>query len=132
MNAVAAAQPLAPPRAEAAIHGFIAAIGAGDLRGAAACFTREGCLVTPDGTAIHGRAEIAGILAQLIARRTEIEVEQLVIRRANDIALATGWFSMCSDGPDGARLSQACGPTAALHLVEGSWKIAVIAPWANR
>jgi uncharacterized protein (TIGR02246 family) len=132
MNAVAAARPLAPTRAEAAIYTFIAAIGAGDLRGAAACFTREGCLITPDGTAIHGRPHIASILAQMIARRTEIEVEQLVLHRADDVAMASGWFAICSDGPDRARIRQACGPAMALNRVEGSWKIAVLAPWAKR
>jgi ketosteroid isomerase-like protein len=125
-------EPTAPTGADTAIYRFIATLGAGELSAAAACFTRKGCMVTPDGTAVHGRADIAAILAQLIARRTEIEVEQLVVRQADDIALAIGWFAMRSDGPDGARVSQSCGPTAALQLVEGSWKIAVLAPWANR
>jgi uncharacterized protein (TIGR02246 family) len=117
--------------AQNALYAFIAALSAGDLRGAAACFTREGCMITPDGTAVHGRSEIASILAQLIARRTEIEVEQLVLRRAGDVALATGRLTLRSDGPEGARIEQSCDPTLALRKVEERWKIAILAPWAS-
>ena len=113
------------------LHAFIAAIGAGDRRAAAACFTREGCLVTPDGTAVHGRPEIAAILAQMIARNTEIEVEQLAIRPAGDVALAGGRLAMSSDGPEGRRVVQACRSSLVLREVEGAWKIAILAPWAN-
>ena len=109
---------------------FIAALSAGDVRAATACFTREACLITPDGTAIHGRSEIAGILDQLRARRTEISVEQLVVREAGDVALADGRLTIRSDGPEGARITQSCDPAAALHRVEGTWKIAVLDPWA--
>ena len=42
-------------------------------------------MITPDGTAVHGRSQIATILSQLVARRTEIEVEQLVLRRAGGL-----------------------------------------------
>jgi len=117
-------------QAENALYAFIAAVSARDAVTAAACFTREGCLITPDGTAVHGRADIAGILAQLIARRTEIEVERLAVRRAGDVALATGHLKMRSDAAEGTRIAQACDPTIALRRVEGTWKIAILAPWA--
>ena len=112
------------------LHLFIASLSAGDVRSATACFTREACLITPDGTAIHGRSEIAGILDQLRARRTEISVEQLVVREAGDVALAGGRLKIRSDGPEGARIEQSCDPSAALHRVEGVWKIAILDPWA--
>ncbi len=117
--------------AENALYSFVAALGAGDVRGAAACFTREGCLITPDGTAVHGRPEIAAILAQLAARRTEIAVEQLVVRRAGDVAVASGRLVLRSDGPAGARVGQACMPSVALQMIEGRWKIAILEPWAH-
>jgi ketosteroid isomerase-like protein len=116
--------------AQDALHLFIAALSAGDVRGATACFTREACLITPDGTAIHGRSEIAGILDQLRARRTEISVEQLVVRQAGDVALAGGRLTIRSDGTEGARIEQSCDPSAALRRVEGVWKIAILDPWA--
>jgi ketosteroid isomerase-like protein len=125
----APARPLAAA-AQDALHLFIAALSAGDVRGATACFTREACLITPDGTAIHGRSEVAGILDQLRARRTEISVEQLVVRQAGDVALAGGRLTIRSDGPEGARIEQSCDPSAALRRVEGGWKIAILDPWA--
>lgn len=127
------AAPAVAPEASAQdiLHVFIAALSAGDVRAATACFTREACLVTPDGTAIHGRSDIAGILDQLRARRTEISVEQLVVREAGDVALAGGRLTMRSDGAEGTRIAQTCDPTAALHRVEGTWKIAVLDPWAS-
>jgi ketosteroid isomerase-like protein len=117
-------------QAEGAVYAFIAAVGAGEAVTAASCFTREGCLITPDGTAVHGRGEIAGILAQLIARRTEIEIERLAIRLAGDVALGTGHLKMRSDAAEGAHIVQACDPTIALRRVEGTWKLAILAPWA--
>jgi uncharacterized protein (TIGR02246 family) len=118
------------PAAETALYALVAALGKGDLPAAAACFTREGCMVTPDGTSVHGREQISALLAQLIARRTEIEVQQLVVRRAGDVALASGRLTLRSDATEGTRIAQPCDPTLALHRVEGRWKIAVLAPWS--
>jgi ketosteroid isomerase-like protein len=134
-GALVASEPAAAGRAEApaenALYSLTAALGEGQVRAAAACFTREGCMITPDGTAVHGRSQIAALLSQLVARRTEIAVEQLVIRRAGDVALATGRLTLRSDGPEGARIEQSCDPTLALRRIEGIWKIAILAPWAS-
>ncbi len=117
--------------ADRPLYSFIAALAGGDLTGAAACFTREGCLITADGTSVHGRREIADLLAQLIARRTEIEVEQLVLRRAGEVALADCRWTMHSDGPEQSRFSQSSAATVVVREVERVWKIAVIAPWGS-
>lgn len=123
--------PLAPASVENALYAFAAALSSGDRTAAAACFTREGCLITPDGTAVHGREDVAAILAQLIARRTEIEVEQLAVRRAGDVALGTGRLTLRSDGPAEARIEQSCSLALALSRVEDAWKIAILSPWAS-
>jgi uncharacterized protein (TIGR02246 family) len=125
------ASPAQAAQADAALHSFAAALSRGDLHGAAACFTREGCLITPDGTSVHGREDIAEVLAQLVARRTDIEVDSLVVRQAGDIALASGRVTMRSDAPEGTRFAQTCDPTMVIHRVEGTWKLAVIAPWGS-
>lgn len=88
-------------------------------------------MVTPDGTSVHGRSEIIAILAQMVARRTELVVEQIFVRRAGDVALAGGRLTLRSDGPEGARIEQSCDPSLALRRIEGSWKIAILAPWSN-
>src|SRR4051794_2725276 len=114
-----------------ALHAFSAALSGGDIRGATACFTREGCLITPDGTAVHGREDIRAVLAQLIASRTEVEIQRVVVRRAGEVALASGHVTMRSDGPEGTRFLQACDPMMVIHRVDGTWKLAVIAPWGS-
>lgn len=131
MKALTPAPPPAAASVEEALRDFIEALGEGDLGGAAACFTREGCMITPDGTAVHGRAAVAGLLAQLIDRGTEIDVSQVVVRRAGDVALLGGRLTLSADGPLGARVFQTCRPTMAMRRVEGRWKIAILAPWAG-
>lgn len=118
--------------AENALYSFAAAVRDGKTALAAACFTREGTMITPDGTAVHGRADVAALLAQLTARRTEIEVEQLVVRRAGDVALATGRLKLRSDGAAGARIEQSCSLNLVLRHLEGAWKIAILSPWASQ
>jgi ketosteroid isomerase-like protein len=102
-----------------------------ELSSAAAFFTREGCLITPDGTAVHGRPNIAGVLVQLTARHTQIEVEQVVVQGAGDVAFASGRLTMRSDGPDGSRFAQSCDLNLVLRRIEGKWKIAILAPWGT-
>ena len=128
---VEAASATQAQRAENALYSFTAALSGGDLHAAVACFTREGCLITPDGTAVHGRDDIAGVLAQLRASRTEIEIDRVVVRRAGDVALASGHVTMRSDGPEGSRFAQACDPMMVIHRVDETWKLAVIAPWGS-
>jgi uncharacterized protein (TIGR02246 family) len=117
--------------AENALYAFAAALSSGDAPRAAACFTRDACLITPDGTSVHGRGEIVGILGQMTARRTEVEVEQLVVREGGDVALATGLLTIRSDGAEGTRIAQSCVPSVALREVEAAWKIAILSPWQS-
>jgi uncharacterized protein (TIGR02246 family) len=117
--------------AENALYSFASAVRDGDPSLAAACFTREGTMITPDGTAVHGRADVAALLFQLTARRTEIEVEQLVVRPAGDVALATGRLKLRSDGAAGTRIEQSCSLNLVLRHLEGAWKIAILSPWAS-
>jgi ketosteroid isomerase-like protein len=116
---------------ESALVSFTAALSGGNLQGASACFTREGCLITPDHTSVYGREDIAGVLAQLIAAGTEIEIDRVVVRQAGEVALASGRVTMRS-GPEGTRFVQTCDPTMVIQRVEGTWKLAVIAPWGSR
>lgn len=116
---------------DGALSMFTAALSRGDLQAAARCFTREGCLITPDGTAVHGRSEISGVLAQLIARGTQIEIDRVVVRRAGDVALASGHVTMRSDAPEGTQFVQACDPMMVFQRIEDAWKVAVIAPWGS-
>lgn len=114
-----------------ALHSFVAAVGAGDLLASARCFTRDSCVITADGTAIHGREEVSKILSQLIACRTRIEVGQVTVRRAGHVALAHATWTMRRDGPGGHDFAQSSESTAVLRDLEGCWRLAILAPWGG-
>ena len=126
----AAAVPAKSEPAES-LHSFVAAVGTGDLLAAARCFTRDSCVITADGTAIHGREEVSKILSQLIACRTRIEVGQVAVRRAGQVALAKATWTMRRDGPGENEFSQASESTTVLREVEGCWRLAILAPWGG-
>jgi len=107
---------------------FAAAISRGRLDVAVACLTRDACLVTPDGTAVHGREAIAGVLAQLIDARAEVSIELAAVLAAGDVALAHEHWQISSGSP-GAELVRSTRPTLVLRRVESQWKLAVAAPW---
>lgn len=110
---------------------FAQALSIGNLEAAAACFTRDACLVTQDETSIHGRDHIRPVLAQLIARRTQIEVDFRTVLASGDVALARERWTIRADGVEGSRFEQTASPTLILHLVEDSWKLAIAAPWGR-
>ena len=104
----------------------------GDCAAAAACFTREGCMITPDGTAVHGRAEVGG--DPRAADRTPHGDRGRAARRAPgrrrrprhrppDAALRRPGR--------GRAIEQTCSLTLALRRIEGAWKIAILSPWAS-
>lgn len=109
---------------------FVRALYVGDLDAATACFARDGCLITPDATAVHSRERIRPLLAQLIARRTEIEVELSNVVGAGEVALANErWRVRSGIGDEAPRVEQTLSPTLVLRQIEGEWKIAIAAPW---
>lgn len=107
---------------------FAAAISRGRLDAAIACFTRDACLVTPDGTAVHGRDGIASILTQLIDARVEVSIEVAAVLRAGDVALAHERWQIRPRGAE-AEFVTSTRPTLVLRRVESRWKLAVAAPW---
>ena len=104
-------------------------LSAGDLNLAAACFTRDACLLTPDTTAIHGRDHIRPVLAQLIARHVQIEVEQRNILEAGEVAFVREHWLVNAEGSTASRFEDACTPLLVLKQIESSWKIAIAALW---
>ncbi|MGN6254354.1 MAG: YybH family protein [Solirubrobacterales bacterium] len=109
-------------------HRFATAISRGRLDVALRCLTRDACLVTPDGTAMHGREAIGGVLAQLIAARVEVSIEVAAMLRAGDVALAHERWRIRSHGVE-QEFVRSTRPTLVLRQVESRWKLAVAAPW---
>jgi uncharacterized protein (TIGR02246 family) len=132
MTAISASSLERPARSpEHACRSFTRALGAGQLEVATACFTRDGCLVTPDATAVRGRESIRDVLAQLIARHTQVAVESSTVLATADVALAHERWTIRSDGAEGASFVQRSAPTLVLRRVEGDWKLAIAAPWSE-
>jgi uncharacterized protein (TIGR02246 family) len=111
---------------------FARAVSAGDLAKAAASFTRDGCLITPDATAIHGREQIRAVLAQMVIRRTDIQVELSGTVDAGDVVLAHQRWRIRSGEEGGQRLEQTANAILVLRQIEGKWKLSIAAPWGCR
>jgi ketosteroid isomerase-like protein len=102
------------------------------LDAAATCFARDGCLITPDATAIHGRESIRRVLAQMIVRRTKIEVELSTAVGAGEVVLLHQRWRIRSGEQAEGRLEQIADAIMILRLVEGTWKLSIAAPWGYR
>jgi ketosteroid isomerase-like protein len=108
---------------------FAASISRGDLDGAAHCFAKDACLVTPDATAVKGRDEIRPILHQLIALESQIEVQESSVLLAGEVALGTERWLVTSSGSEGDSFTRSLTPMVVLRQLEGVWKLAVALPW---
>lgn len=106
-------------------------IGRGDLQGAARCFAKDACLITPDATAVRGREEIKPILHQLIVAGSRIEVQESLIVLAGEVALGSERWILTSAGTDGAPFTRTLTPTVVMKQIEGAWKLAVAMPWGR-
>jgi ketosteroid isomerase-like protein len=118
---------VSPPPVVAHLE-FVRALSRGDLDGATSCFAREGCLITPDLTAIHGRNRIRPVLAQLIASGAEVEVDSGHLVDAGEVFLARERWRIRT-GKEGDQLERICDTTLVMRLVEGHWKLVIAAPW---
>jgi len=109
-----------------------ASISRGDLDGAARCFAKDACLLTPDATAVRGREEIKPILHQLIVVGSQIEVQESSIVLAGEVALGSERWLVTSAGSEGAPFTRTLTPTIVLRQIEDLWKLAVAMPWVRR
>jgi ketosteroid isomerase-like protein len=102
------------------------AIRDGDLHTAQSRFTEDACLITPDATAVYGRAEIRPILAQLIDAGTVIQVETGSLVRVGGLALGSERLHFRSRGVPHRQTFPAC---TVLRWQGNDWRIAIAAPW---
>lgn len=127
--ASASARPASPVKS---CLSFAQAVSTGDLDRAAACFARDGCLITPDATAVRGREEIRAVLAQMIGRQTEIQVELSSTVAAGEVILASQRWRIRSGEPEERRFEQTANAVLVLRRIEGEWKLSIVAPWGYR
>jgi ketosteroid isomerase-like protein len=108
---------------------FAQALSAGELDAAAACFARDGCLVTPDATAIYGRERIREVLAQMVRRRTEIRVELSSSIGVGEVVLLHQRWRISSGERPGERFEQTSDAVLVVRQMEAAWKLSIAAPW---
>lgn len=108
---------------------FAEALSAGDLDAAADCFARDGCLVTPDATAIYGRERIREVLAQMVRRRTEIRVELSSSIGVGEVVLLQQRWRIRSGDRPGECFDQKSDAILVVRQIEEAWKLAIAAPW---
>lgn len=118
-----------PERTRAALT---RALDAADLAAATSCFARDACFLTPDATVIHGREEIRPILAQMIARGTQVDVLCSSVLIAGEVALVSERWRISSAGAEGSVFEQSASPKMVLRRVEGDWKLSIAALWGLR
>jgi len=124
---VALARGLTTP--EGATSAFCEAISRGQLDQACGCFVRDGCLITPDATVVHGRDAIGSVLAQLIATGARVSIQVSAFVAAGDVAMARERWRFESEAPQGRPFAQESSPTMVLRRLESDWKLAIAAPW---
>ena len=108
---------------------FAQALNRGDLDDAAACFARDGCLITPDATAVHGREQIRDVLAQMIWARTEIGIDLSSSILAGEVLLLHQRWRICSGKSPRERFERTVDAVLVVRRIEGSWKLSIAAPW---
>ncbi len=121
--------PPLPSTPEQALCSFAEALDSSDLDAAVLCFARDAGFLTRDATLIHGREEIRAILAQLIAMRLQVQVEQRSMLPLGDVALSSERWRMRFAAPDGAPFEQTSRATVVLRRIEDRWKLLLAAPW---
>lgn len=108
------------------------AVNRGELDLAASCFARDGCLVTPDATAIYGRERIREVLAQMVIRRTRIEVELSSSVGVGEVVLIHQRWRISSGERRGERCEQVSDAVLVARRIEERWKLSIAAPWGYR
>lgn len=108
---------------------FAQALNAGELDNAAACFARDGCLVTPDATAIYGRERIRELLAQMVRQQIEIRVELSTAVGVGEVVLLHQRWRILSGDRLGERVEQISDAVMVVRRIEGTWKLSIAAPW---
>jgi ketosteroid isomerase-like protein len=128
------AETIASPRLtepRAALENLLSCLDTTNASLAVACFTRDARLITADRTVLCGRPNIRRLLAQLIDAGTTLELSEVVLTEAGEVALLTGGLLTHTPRPEGVLHSRRSDLTALLRIREGDWKFAILDPWGQ-
>jgi ketosteroid isomerase-like protein len=114
---------------EAISQAFAAAVVGRDPEAAGACLAAEGCLLTPDGTEVRGRAQMREVLAQLAVTHTQIRVELGRVLTAGAVAVAAQNWTLSSKGPHREPFERSHAALLVLGREKRGWRVTIVAPW---
>jgi uncharacterized protein (TIGR02246 family) len=119
--------------AEAVVSDFTQALSSGDPQAAIACFAPDGCLITPDGTAVAGVDRILEVLVQMTVARSRIQFGPPRIIRAGEVALCSQHWTVSLAAAGNPRLEQQFDSTIVLRSAGGSgrWRLVIASPWGR-
>lgn len=110
---------------------FAATLLGGDAEAAAAYFSPDARLLTPDGTEVAGRRAIAEVLAQLSAPTQRLQIRAGRTLRVEGVALATQYWKRSSSAARVESFERSSTATLLLGRSEGRWRILIASPWGN-
>ncbi|HEV7769647.1 MAG TPA: DUF4440 domain-containing protein [Solirubrobacterales bacterium] len=114
---------------EATSRAFAQAIGARDPEAACAFLAADGCLLTPDGTEVRGKAQVREVLAQLTGIHTLIRIEMGRVMIAGSVAIVSQDWTLSSKGSEHEPYDRSFSALLVLEQGEQGWKVMVAAPW---
>ncbi len=121
----------AVPDAEpgATVLAFSRALVDGKPDVAATWFSPLGCLLTPDGTEVGGRASIAQLLRQLVTSERRLEIRTGRIVRADSVALCKQFWTRSSQVEGGEAWESRSVAHLVLQRSDEGWRILLALPW---
>jgi uncharacterized protein (TIGR02246 family) len=108
---------------------FAEALSAAELDRAASLFADDGCFVTPDATAVHGRRGVRAILAQLVAGHVQLQVASKSVYVAGSMALCSERWAFTYACKDARPFTRVSDSTVLLRCSDRMWQLSVVAPW---
>ncbi len=116
--------------ADAAVASFSAALLARDPIRAAACFAKDGRLLTPDGTELTGRLAIAEVLRQLQGTSLRLTLEPGRILHSGPLALSVHRLVLSSAARGVEPFERTFTCSLALRDDGARWWVQLAAPWS--
>jgi uncharacterized protein (TIGR02246 family) len=113
-----------------AVQRLIAALNAGDLDDAVACYAPDATFIPQPDIVVSGRAAIRVALTQLVGLNAVLRSQTHAVFESTDTALYCASWSMEGTAPDGSRVEQSGKSSDVLRRQpDGSWLIAIDNPY---
>jgi uncharacterized protein (TIGR02246 family) len=109
---------------------LVAALNAGDLDCAVACYAPEAVFIPQPGAVVSGHAAIREALAQLVALKPALKSKAEIVFESAGIALYCADWKLEGSAPDGSRIEQSGKSSDVLRRQpDGTWLIAIDNPY---